>query len=119
MRRSGDGQKATSSKRIDNPESDEDTSPPVAKRKCTKPRQTPLPQNEISTMQQLEEALQQTNPDKRFIKKAMKETFSTRRKWMLQETPPVSIILEKFPIFKTQKYVSACPISSYIFMNVK
>lgn len=108
MRRSGDGQKASSSNNsLELSESDEDISPPVAKRKRTKPRQTPPPQNEISTMQQLEEALQQTNPDKRFIKQAMKETFSARRKWMLQETPPVSVILEKFPILKTQKYVSA------------
>lgn len=107
MRRSGNGQKASCSKTTDNSlEPDEDASPPVAKRKCTKARQTPPPQNEISTMQQLEEALQQTNPNKRFIKKAMKETFSTRRKWILQETPSLSSILEKFPILKTQKFVS-------------
>lgn len=106
MRRPGDGEKASSSKNSSLELSDEDISPPVAKRKCTKPRQTPPPQNEITTMLQLEEALQQTKIDKRYIKKAMKATFSARRKWLLQETPPIPVILEKFPILKTQKYVS-------------
>ena len=55
--------------------------------------------------------LQEENPDKRYIKKAMNNTYQARRKWILEKCPPVSEILEKFPVFTSTKHVSiACAV---------
>ena len=107
MRRPGNGKKAGSSK-VQEDHIDEDVEDviPAAKRKCTTPRQTPPPQDELEAKEKLEKALQDDNTSKRYIKKTMEATYSSRRQWMLSETPSISEILEKYPILKSQKYVS-------------
>ena len=72
-------------------------------------------------MDQLEAELQKTNPDKKFVKKAMDTTFLQRRRWIQEECPSVQEILLKYPIFKKSKEVSVCSaIESYsrLLLNV-
>jgi hypothetical protein len=46
------------------------------------------------------------HPSSKVIRKVMKDTFALRRQWILTESPPVGIVLQKFPPLKTSKYVS-------------
>ena len=88
---------------------DEGTSLPSAKRKHTEHNQLDPSDNELANMEELVSVLQEENPDKRYVKKAMKNTYQARRKWILDKCPPVSEILEKFPVFTSTKHVSiAC-----------
>lgn len=66
-------------------------------------------------MKQLEAELKKTNPDKKFIKKAMDTTFLQRRKWVQEECPTAQEVLLKYPIFKKSKYVSLR--DSYIYID--
>jgi len=60
MRRPGDGKKAGSRKAQDNPDDEEVT--PAAKRKCTKPRDTPPPEDKLEAKENLERALKMMTP---------------------------------------------------------
>ena len=92
---------------------DEDTSLPSAKRKYTDHNQLDPSNNELANMEELESILQEENPDKKYVKRAMKNTYRARRKWLLEKCPPVSEILEKFPVLKCTKHVSI----EYIYMQ--
>ena len=88
---------------------DEGTSLPSAKRKHTEHNQLDPSNNELANMEELVSILQEENSDKRYVKKAMKNTYQARRKWILEKCPPVSEILEKFPVVTSTKHVSiAC-----------
>ena len=54
------------------------------------------------------EAALQTKNNK-LVKSAMKSTFPNRRRWVLEEAPAVSEVIEKFPVDKElkTKYVSS------------
>ena len=57
-------------------------------------------------MEELENVLQEEKPEKRYVKKAIKNTYQARRKWILEKCPPVSEVLQKFPVLKRTKQVS-------------
>ena len=45
-------------------------------------------------------------PNRKRLWKLMKKTYTLRRKWVLDEAPPVLAVLSKFPCLKQTKYVS-------------
>ena len=53
----------------------------------------------------LEQTLQVDRPNRKYVKQAMKTTYRARRKWILEDWPPVSETLRRFPILKITKYV--------------
>lgn len=57
-------------------------------------------------MATLENELQKENPKGKRVRRAMKDTFAGRRKWIQDSCPPVSDIIDKFPLLKESKYVS-------------
>ena len=84
---------------------EEGASLPSAKRKCTEHNQLDPSDNELANMEKLEAVLQEEIPDKKYVKKAMKNIYQARRKWILDKYPPVYEVLEKFPVLKTTKHV--------------
>lgn len=62
-------------------------------------------ENQTGAMQELEKELQKEKPNKKYVKEAMKTTYKARRKWILEECPPVSAIMDKYPVLKKQAYV--------------
>ena len=45
-------------------------------------------------------------PNRKRLRKLMKKTYTLRRKWVLDEAPPVLAVLSNFPCLKQTKYVS-------------
>ena len=64
---------------------------PTAKRKCTNHCDIDLSDDEVGDMEKLEQTLQEDHPNRKYIKQAMKTTYHARRKWILEDRPPVSI----------------------------
>jgi len=60
----------------------------------------------MERLDDLEKSVQDDTISRKEIKKAMKETFKARRKLILETSPPVDEILEKFPILKEPKLVN-------------
>ena len=79
---------------------------PSAKRKRTDHCEIDLSDEEVEDMEKLEQTLQEDRPNRRYVKQAMKTTYRARRKWILEDCPPVSDALRRFPVLKTTKYVS-------------
>ena len=44
-------------------------------------------------------------PNRKCLWKLMKKAYKLRRKWILDEAPPVAAVLSKFPYLKQTKYV--------------
>ena len=94
-----------------------DDEAPVAKRRKSGGNAEFEPSaEEVDDLEQLEQTFrQEDNPSKTYIKKAMKATFKTRRKWIVEKYPSVLEVLEKYPVFKENKHVSnmhGCTYSS-------
>ena len=45
-------------------------------------------------------------PNRKRLRKLMKKAYKLRRKWILDEAPPVAAVLSKFPCLKQTKCVS-------------
>ena len=77
MRRPADsGHKRTHEESTESTEIlDKGTFLPSAKRKCSQHHELDPSDNEIANMEELEKILQQENPDMRYVKKVMKETY--------------------------------------------
>ena len=84
---------------------DDGTCTPSAKRKCTNHCNLDPSDDEVGDMEKLEQTLQEDRPNRKYVKQAMKTTYRARRKWILEDCPPVSETLRRFPILKTTKYV--------------
>ena len=113
MRRPADSGQKRARKETESTESlDEGTSLPSAKRKCTEHYQLEPSDNELASMEELENALQEDTPDKKYVKKAMKSTYQARRKWILEKCPPITEVLQKFPVLKKTKQVSIIKCSA-------
>jgi len=105
-------------KEIESTESlNEGTSLPSAKRKRTEHYQLDPSDDELASMEELQNALQEETPDKKYIKKAMKNTYRARRKWMLEKCPSVSEVLQKFSVLKTTKQVRTIKMQ-YIMLQL-
>ena len=98
--------------------SDDET--PVAKRRKSGGNSEFEPSaEEVDDLEQLEQTFrQEANPSKTYIKKAMKATFKTRRKWIVENCPSVLEVLEKYPVFKEDKHVSNMHVCIYSSDNM-
>ena len=95
------------SKMNDDDNSNEEITSPHSKRRCSRAngKAVEVSQSQIYGMQDLEKELQKEKPDKKYVKNAMKTTYQARRKWVLEECPPMSVIMDKYPVLKKQAYV--------------
>ena len=46
------------------------------------------------------------NPSKKKVKRLLKSTFMGRRKWVIDDIPPVRTVLDVYPALQKSRYVS-------------
>ena len=101
MRRSADNGQKRARKEIESTESlNEGTSLPSAKRKRSEHYQLDPSDDELASMEELENALQEERPDKKYIKKAMKNTY--RASGCLKSVHLYLKYFKNFQFFKPQ-----------------
>ena len=54
----------------------------------------------------LKEELQKNKPKSKTVKRLMDVTFSRRHWWITHDLPHVSEVVEKFPLFRHERWVS-------------
>ena len=59
-------------------------------------------------LQLLTDEYAKDKPKRKTVKNLMKTTFQGRRKWILQDSPPIEDVLKSFPSLKKEKFVSTC-----------
>ena len=100
----------------------DETAPPHPKKRCSRANDVAVEvsENQIGEMQKLEEELQKEKPDKKYVKNAMKTTYQARRKWVLEECPPMSAIMDKYPVLTKQAYVCYFyKVIFYLFLQLR
>ena len=56
------------------------------------------------SVKQLECELQKETPKQKIVRRAMRNTFAGRHKWIQESCPPVHDVLTKFPLLKSSDY---------------
>ena len=53
------------------------------------------------------------------VKKMMKKTFVARRKWVVEETRPVSVVMKRYPPFRNASTASLIITNSHLKQNAE
>lgn len=93
--------------------SDQDScSQPASKKTCFKRvgsvvEDTVISEDYEDNIQKLKEEWASSSRSKKLMKKLMKATYASRRHWVTQENPTVTMVLETFPCLAMPKFVSS------------